>query len=76
VQDDLTESSSAIAIVTVEPSPLNGAAFGELVTVSAGIRFSELSRLPSPMYLRGTMLSAHGVMRRESVPEPVFLRLR
>ncbi|HEX5104408.1 MAG TPA: TadE/TadG family type IV pilus assembly protein [Pirellulaceae bacterium] len=53
------------ATVTVAPNPPNNAAFGEAVTVTVAIPFSQVSWLPSPMYLGGRTLTASTVMRRE-----------
>ena len=53
--------------VTVTPSPPSSAGFGEPVTVTITLPFSQVSWLPSPMYLGATTLSATTVMRRESV---------
>ncbi len=46
---------------------LENAGFGDPVTVSVSIPFTEVSWLPSPMYLGGKTLTATTVMRRESV---------
>lgn len=67
VQDYLNNSSIQNASVTVAPDPPSDAAFGDPVTVSVSVPFSQVSWLPSPMYLGGTTLSASTVMRRESV---------
>ena len=57
--------SPAGATVTVAPDPPNNAAFGEPVTVTVAIPFSQVSWLPSPMYLGGRTLTSSTVMRRE-----------
>ena len=69
VNDYLTSGSisSASATVTVSPNPPSNAEFGDPVTVTVSIPFSQVSWLPSPMYLGGKTLSATTVMRRESV---------
>ncbi len=67
VNDYLTAGSIAGANVTVTPTNPQDAAFGDPVTVSVDIGFSQVSWLPSPMYLGGRTLSATTVMRRESV---------
>jgi Flp pilus assembly protein TadG len=63
----LTSGSIQGANITVNPTNPEDAAFGDPVTVTVDIGFSEVSWLPSPMYLGGTTLSATTVMRRESV---------
>ncbi len=63
----LTSGSISGATITVTPTNPEDAAFGDPVTVTVDIPFSQVSWLPSPMYLGGTTLSATTVMRRESV---------
>ncbi|MDP7015085.1 MAG: pilus assembly protein [Pirellulaceae bacterium] len=67
VNDYLTGANITGATVTVNPDPPNTAAFGDPETVTASIPFSNVSWLPSPMYLGSTNMSAQSVMRRESV---------
>ena len=67
VNDYLTSGSISGATVTVTPNPPTNAEFGDPVTVSVSIPFSQVSWLPSPMYLGGKTLTATTVMRRESV---------
>ena len=67
VNDYLTSGSISGATVTVTPDPPTNAEFGDPVTVSVSIPFSQVSWLPSPMYLGGKTLTATTVMRRESV---------
>ncbi len=55
------------ANITVTPTNPEDAEFGDPVTVTVDIPFSQVSWLPSPMYLGGKTLSATTVMRRESV---------
>jgi Flp pilus assembly protein TadG len=52
--------------VTVTPDPPSNAASGDPVTVRVSVGFSQVSWLPSPMYLGGKTLNASAVMRRES----------
>lgn len=52
--------------VTVTPSDPGNAAFGEPVEVEVSLPFSQVSWLPSPMYLGGKSLVAKTVMRREA----------
>ena len=67
VDQYLSSASINGANVTVTPTNPEDAAFGDPVTVSVDIQFSQVSWLPSPMYLGGRTLSATTVMRRESV---------
>ena len=63
----LNSGSISGANITVTPTNPEDAEFGDPVTVTVDISFSQVSWLPSPMYLGGTTLSASTVMRRESV---------
>ena len=67
VNNYLASGSITGATVTVTPNPPTNAEFGDPVTVSVSIPFSQVSWLPSPMYLGGKTLIATTVMRRESV---------
>ncbi len=69
VNDYLTSASidTTSTVVEVLPDPPSSAAFGEPITVTVEVPFSEVSWLPSPMYLGGKTLTATTVMRRESV---------
>lgn len=67
VNDYLASGSISGGTVTVTPNPPTDAEFGDPVTVSVSIPFTEVSWLPSPMYLGGKTLRATTVMRRESV---------
>jgi hypothetical protein len=69
VEEYLTSASidTTNAVVEVLPDPPTDAAFGEPITVTVSIPFSEVSWLPSPMYLGGKTLTANTVMRRESI---------
>jgi hypothetical protein len=68
-KDYLTSGSinSTAASVTISPDPPSNAEFGDPVTVTVSIPFSQVSWLPTPMYLGGKNLTATTVMRRESV---------
>ncbi len=55
------------ADVIVSPDPPEDAGFGGAVSVTVQIPFSEVSWLPSPMYLGSTTLEAKTSMRRETV---------
>lgn len=63
----MTSGGVSGGTVTVSPNPPNTAAFGEPVTVTVTIPFSQVSWLPSPMFLGGKTLTSATVMRRESV---------
>ncbi len=67
VDDYLSNSSIQGATVTVTPNPPTLAEYGEPVTVAVSIPFTQVSWLPSPMFLGATTLSASTVMRRETV---------
>jgi Flp pilus assembly protein TadG len=67
VNSYLSSGSISGATVTVTPNPPTNAAFGDPVSVSVSIAFSQVSWLPSPMFLGGRTLTATTVMRRESV---------
>ncbi len=67
VTDYLSTSHISGAVITVTPNPPSNAAFGEPVTVSAQVSFSEVSWLPTPMFLSGKTMSATTVMRRETL---------
>ena len=67
VEDFLAASRVSGAVVTVTPDPPNTAAFGDPVSVAVRVPFSEVSWLPTPMFLSETTLSATTVMRRETV---------
>jgi len=62
----LTSGSISGATVTVSPDPPSNAQNGDPVTVTVSVPFSQVSWLPSPMYLGGTTLSSATVMRRET----------
>ncbi|MCA9188124.1 MAG: pilus assembly protein [Pirellulaceae bacterium] len=52
--------------VVVTPDPPADAGYGESVSVTVSVPFSQVSWLPSPMYLGGTQMTSTTVMRRES----------
>jgi len=66
VNNYLTAGAVSGATVTVSPNPPSGAQNGDPVTVTVSIPFSQVSWLPSPMYLGSKTLSCATVMRRES----------
>ncbi|MCO6455567.1 MAG: pilus assembly protein [Pirellulaceae bacterium] len=63
----LANASVQGATVTITPDPLSDAAFGDPVTVAVDISFSQVSWLPSPLFLANTSLQAQTVMRRETL---------
>ncbi len=67
VDNFLDNATVSGATITVTPNPLSDAEFGDPVTVQVEIAFTQVSWLPSPMFLGTTNLSATTVMRRESV---------
>ena len=67
VNNYLTAGAVSGATVTVSPNPPSGAHYGDPVTVTVSIPFSQVSWLPSPMYLGGTTLTSATVMRRETM---------
>lgn len=54
------------ATVVVSPDPPSSATFGQPVTVTVSVPFSQVSWLGTPMYLRGRTLTAQSTMRREA----------
>jgi len=67
VNSYLSSGSITGATVTVVPNPPSNAKYGDPVTVTVSIPFSQVSWLPSPMYLGGTTLTSATVMRRETM---------
>ena len=67
VNSYLSSASISGAVVAISPNPPSNAADGTPVTVTVTIGFSQVSWLPSPMYLGSTSLQARSVMRRERV---------
>lgn len=67
VNQYLASGSISGAAITITPTNLDAVEFGEPITVTVDVPFSQVSWLPSPMYLGGTTLSATTVMGRESV---------
>jgi len=62
----LTDAFISGATVTVSPNPPGSALYGDPVTVTVSIPFSQVSWLPSPMYLGSRTLSSATAMRRET----------
>ena len=68
VENYLDSARVSGATVAVNPSEPSSAGYGEPVTVTVTIPFSQVSWLPSPMFIGGdTVLTAATVMRRETV---------
>jgi Flp pilus assembly protein TadG len=65
VADYLSGASVSGASVTVSPSPLSVAGFGDPVTVGCSIPFAQVSWLPAPWFLSETQLSAESIMNAE-----------
>ena len=63
----LTAASINNPTVTCNPSTPSTATYGQPVTVTVSIPFSQVSWLPSPMFLGGTTMTATSAMRRETV---------
>ncbi|WP_315849866.1 TadE/TadG family type IV pilus assembly protein [Blastopirellula marina] len=53
--------------IRVSPDPPGSASNGDPVGVTISVPFSDVSWMPSPMYLGGTTLEAKTVMRREGI---------
>jgi len=54
--------------ITIDPAEPTSASYGQPVTVTVQVPFSDVSWLPSPMFISGnTNLTASTVMRRETV---------
>jgi Flp pilus assembly protein TadG len=66
VNNYLSSGSISGATVTVSPNPPSSAQYGDPVTVTVSVPFSQVSWLPSPMYLGGKTLTSSTVMRRET----------
>ena len=63
----LTNASMPTAAVTFPQGDPENASFGNPVEVNVSLPFSQVSWLPTPMYLGGENLNASTVMRRETV---------
>lgn len=65
VADYLAGTAVSGATVTVTPGSLEQVGFGNPVTVTVSVPFADVSWLPSPQFLDGTILSGQSVMRGE-----------
>lgn len=63
----LNSANITNATITCNPSTPSSATYGQPVTVTVTIPFSQVSWLPSPMFLGGTTMTAQAAMRRETV---------
>lgn len=66
VNSFLTDAFISGATVTVSPNPPSTAQYGDPVTCTVSIPFSQVSWLPSPMYLGSRTLTSATAMRRET----------
>lgn len=67
IQTQLTGSKIYGATVTLNPSILNEASAGSLVTVTVSVTAEQVSWLNTPLFMAGKSISATTVMRRESL---------
>lgn len=67
VNNYLTAANINNATITCNPSTPSSATYGQPVTVTVSVPFSQVSWLPSPMFLGGTTMTAQSAMRRETV---------
>lgn len=54
------------ATIDVSPDPPDSAGYGESVTVTVSVPFDDVSWLPNPFFVKGKMLTAEAIMRRET----------
>jgi Flp pilus assembly protein TadG len=67
VKNYLTAAKITTPTVTCSPTNPSSATYGQSVTVTVSVPFSQVSWLPSPMFLGGKTLTAQSAMRRETV---------
>jgi Flp pilus assembly protein TadG len=67
VNSYLTAARINNATITCNPTSPSSAGYGQPVTVTVSVPFSQVSWLPSPMFLGGTTMTAQSAMRRETV---------
>jgi Flp pilus assembly protein TadG len=65
VKNYLEQTSVKGASITVSPDSLKDVGFGDSVTVTVSVSYSDVSWLPAPRFLKETSLSATTVMRAE-----------
>lgn len=53
--------------IAITPNPVSSAVSGQTISVEVSINFSQVSWLPSPLFLGATQLSASTSMRKELV---------
>lgn len=66
VETYLSSGGVRNATVTITPDPPSQAGYDEPVTVTVRVPFSQVSWLPTPMFLGGVELAAVTTMRRET----------
>jgi Flp pilus assembly protein TadG len=67
VNNYLTSAGIIGAAITTTPTEPSAATYGQSVTVKVSVPFSNVSWLPTPIWLGSKTLSASSVMRRETV---------
>ncbi|MDA7950941.1 MAG: pilus assembly protein [Pirellulaceae bacterium] len=67
VNDYLSSAKISGATITVSPNDPSSASYGDPISVSVSVDFSQVSWLPSPMYLGGTQLEGQAIMRSEII---------
>ncbi len=65
VIDYLANADISSATVEVTPTNLTTIGFGDPVNVRVSVSFDQVSWIPSPWFLKGTMLSGESTMRGE-----------
>lgn len=63
----LSAANIQTATISVTPDPPNTASSGDPVTVTITVPFSQVSWLPSPLFLGGTTMTSTATMRRETI---------
>lgn len=66
VNNYLTAANITGATITCNPGDPSSAGYGDPVTVTVSVPFTQVSWLPAPLFLEGITLSATTVMRKES----------
>ncbi len=67
VTNYLTAAKINSPTIACNPTNPSSAGYGQPVTVTVSVPFSQVSWLPSPMFLGGTTMTAQSAMRRETV---------
>jgi Flp pilus assembly protein TadG len=63
----LAAANIQTATISVTPEPPSSAANGNPVTVTISVPFTQVSWLPSPLFLGGTTMTSTATMRRETI---------